>query len=128
MSQFESSSSQWPPSRHRSGDAGPQHDRAQGAARAASSPGAAEAHGRVLVAARDLAVGTRLTDGDMMWQAWPADSLNASFITDAARRREPPRAARRRRGARLITEGGPAMQPCTDCGQGRLVRASRSSR
>ncbi len=36
----------------------------------------------VLVAKRDLAIGTRLASGDLVWQAWPADALNAAFITD----------------------------------------------
>lgn len=39
---------------------------------------------RVLVAKRDLPVGTRLTPADMGWQSWPADSLNAAFITDGS--------------------------------------------
>jgi pilus assembly protein CpaB len=37
---------------------------------------------QVLVAHRDLAVGTALASGDLAWQAWPADALNPSFITD----------------------------------------------
>jgi pilus assembly protein CpaB len=37
---------------------------------------------QVLVAKRDLPVGTRLAAGDIGWQAWPADSLNVAFITD----------------------------------------------
>ena len=37
---------------------------------------------QVLVAKRDLPVGTRLAAGDLAWQAWPADALNSSFITD----------------------------------------------
>jgi pilus assembly protein CpaB len=39
---------------------------------------------RVLVAKRDLPVGTRLTASDMGWQSWPADSLNPAFITDGS--------------------------------------------
>jgi pilus assembly protein CpaB len=39
---------------------------------------------QVLVARRDLAVGTRIHAGDVGWQPWPIDSLNASFITDGS--------------------------------------------
>lgn len=39
---------------------------------------------RVLVAKRDLPVGTRLTASDMGWQSWPAASLNPAFITDGS--------------------------------------------
>ncbi|HEY2658559.1 MAG TPA: Flp pilus assembly protein CpaB [Caulobacteraceae bacterium] len=37
---------------------------------------------QVLVAKRDLPVGTRLAAADIGWQSWPADGLNAAFITD----------------------------------------------
>lgn len=37
---------------------------------------------RVLVAKRDLPIGTRLAPADLGWQPWPADNLNATFITD----------------------------------------------
>jgi len=37
---------------------------------------------QVLVAHRDLPVGTTLASGDLVWQAWPVDALNPSFITD----------------------------------------------
>jgi pilus assembly protein CpaB len=36
---------------------------------------------QVLVAKRDLAIGARLTQADIDWQAWPSDSVNAAFIT-----------------------------------------------
>lgn len=39
---------------------------------------------RVLVAKRDLAIGTRLAAADMGWQDWPADALNAAFVTDGS--------------------------------------------
>jgi pilus assembly protein CpaB len=38
----------------------------------------------VLVAHRDLPVGTRLAAGDLAWQPWPADGVNPSFITNGA--------------------------------------------
>ena len=37
---------------------------------------------RVLVAARDLPAGTRLTDADLNWQDWPVNTLNAAYIVD----------------------------------------------
>jgi len=37
---------------------------------------------QVLVASRDLPVGTALASGDLAWQAWPIDAVNPSFITD----------------------------------------------
>ncbi|MDP3855660.1 Flp pilus assembly protein CpaB [Phenylobacterium sp.] len=39
---------------------------------------------QVLVAKRDLPIGVRLAPGDMTWQAWPTESLNAAFVTDGA--------------------------------------------
>jgi len=36
----------------------------------------------VLVAHRDLPTGTRIGAGDVVWQPWPANALNPSFITD----------------------------------------------
>lgn len=39
---------------------------------------------RVLVAKRDLPVGTRLAASDMGWQDWPADALNPAYVTDGA--------------------------------------------
>ena len=51
-------------------------------------PGAPAAQGKpmtqVLVAKRDLPVGTRLVAADVGWQAWPSDSINAAFITNGA--------------------------------------------
>jgi pilus assembly protein CpaB len=74
---------------------------------------------RVLVAARDLAVATRLTQQDMAWQPWPADSLNPSFITDGS-----PVTPATTGGAKaangivtgakdMISGGGPQMQALT---------------
>ena len=39
---------------------------------------------QVLVAKRDLPIGTRLVAGDMGWQQWPAEGMNPSFITDGS--------------------------------------------
>jgi pilus assembly protein CpaB len=37
---------------------------------------------RVLVAARDLPAGTRLTEADLNWQDWPVNTLNPAYIVD----------------------------------------------
>ena len=37
---------------------------------------------QVLVARRDLPVGTRLAAGDLGWQSWPAEGVNPVYITD----------------------------------------------
>jgi pilus assembly protein CpaB len=39
---------------------------------------------QVLVAKRDLAIGDRLAAGDVAWQPWPSDTVNAAFITNGA--------------------------------------------
>lgn len=49
---------------------------------------------RVLVAKRDLPIGTRLVDKDMGWQDWPADNLNPAFVTDGAAPATPPAEAK----------------------------------
>jgi pilus assembly protein CpaB len=45
---------------------------------------------QVLVAKRDLPVGTRITAADVGWQPWPLDALNPSFITDGSAPAAPP--------------------------------------
>lgn len=37
---------------------------------------------QVLVAQRDLAIGERLAQGDIVWQPWPVSAVNANYITD----------------------------------------------
>lgn len=39
---------------------------------------------QVLVAKRNLPVGTRLVQEDLGWQPWPMDALNSTFITDGS--------------------------------------------
>ena len=39
---------------------------------------------KVLVAARDLEPGQRLTDADLDWKDWPVDEVNPAFITDGS--------------------------------------------
>lgn len=53
------------------------------AAAAAAAP-AAKPTVRVLVAKRDLPIGTRLTSADLGWQDWPAEGLSPTFTTDGA--------------------------------------------
>jgi pilus assembly protein CpaB len=51
---------------------------------AAAAPVVERPMTEVLVAKRDLPAGTVLTEEDMAWQAWPKDSVNESFITQAS--------------------------------------------
>ena len=51
---------------------------------AAAPAAAARPMAKVLVAARDLAPGKRLTDADLTWKAWPVDEVNPAFITDGS--------------------------------------------
>lgn len=39
---------------------------------------------KVLVAAKDLKPGQRLTDADLAWKDWPVDEVNPAFITDGS--------------------------------------------
>jgi len=39
---------------------------------------------RVLVAKRDLPIGTRIAEADVSWQEWPAEAVNSAFITDGS--------------------------------------------
>ena len=45
---------------------------------------------RVMVAKHDLPVGTRLGPNDLAWQDWPANAINAAFITDGQGARTQP--------------------------------------
>lgn len=49
---------------------------------------------QVLVAKHDLAIGDRLTAGDVDWQPWPSDTVNAAFITNGAADPVPAKAAK----------------------------------
>ena len=39
---------------------------------------------KVLVAAKDLQPGQRLTESDLAWKDWPVDEVNPAFITDGS--------------------------------------------
>lgn len=54
------------------------------AARAAPVAAPGKPMTQVLVAKRDLPIGTRLVAADVTWQAWPSDSISAAFITNGA--------------------------------------------
>jgi pilus assembly protein CpaB len=83
---------------------------------AAVAAGPAKPMARVLTAARDLPVGTRLSAQDMTWQAWPIENLNAAYVTDGAPAAPKPSgaagtAATATTAAKdLITGGGEALQ------------------
>ena len=48
---------------------------------------------QVLVARRDLPIGTALVAGDLTWQPWPIDAVNPSFITDGRAAQVAPKGA-----------------------------------
>jgi len=51
---------------------------------ATAAPAETRPMAKVLVAARDLQPGQRLTDGDMAWKDWPVDAVSSAFITDGS--------------------------------------------
>lgn len=56
----------------------------QPAAVATAAPVETRPMAKVLVAAKDLQPGQRLTDADMTWKEWPVDEVNPVFITDGS--------------------------------------------
>jgi pilus assembly protein CpaB len=56
----------------------------QPAAVAAAEPAETRPMAKVLVAAKDLQPGQRLTEADMEWKDWPVDEVNPVFITDGS--------------------------------------------
>ena len=70
---------------------------------------------RVLVAKADLHVGDRLSADNMAWQAWPAATMNASYITDGVVSAAAPNAAAQavRTATRTVSDmtsgGGPKL-------------------
>ena len=54
------------------------------AAQAATSKTVEKPMTQVLVAKRDLPIGTRLVAADVTWVAWPSDAINGAFITNGA--------------------------------------------
>ncbi|GAA0629856.1 Flp pilus assembly protein CpaB [Brevundimonas kwangchunensis] len=51
---------------------------------ATAAPVEAEPMAKVLVAAKDLQPGQRLTEADLEWKDWPVDEVNPAFITDGS--------------------------------------------
>jgi pilus assembly protein CpaB len=51
---------------------------------ATAAPVPARPMAKVLVAAKDLQPGQRLTEADLAWKDWPVDEVNPAFITDGA--------------------------------------------
>lgn len=49
---------------------------------AAAAPVETRPMAKVLVAAKDLQPGQRLSEADLEWKDWPADEVNPAFITD----------------------------------------------
>lgn len=53
-------------------------------AAAAAAPAETRPMAQVLVAARDLQPGQRLTEADLSWKEWPVAEVNPAFITDGS--------------------------------------------
>ena len=51
---------------------------------ATAAPAETRPMAQVLVAAKDLAPGQRLTDADLAWKEWAIDEVNPAFITDGS--------------------------------------------
>ncbi|WP_420472197.1 MULTISPECIES: Flp pilus assembly protein CpaB [unclassified Brevundimonas] len=51
---------------------------------ATAAPAETRPMAKVLVAAKDLQPGQRLSEGDMEWKDWPVDEVNPVFITDGS--------------------------------------------
>ncbi|KQY35567.1 Flp pilus assembly protein CpaB [Caulobacter sp. Root1455] len=62
---------------------------------------------QVLVAKRDLAIGDRLAAGDVAWQPWPSDAVNAAFITNGAAEPVPTKATAK--AAKAVGEAAGTM-------------------
>jgi len=50
----------------------------------AQAVAAAQPMAQVVVAKRDLTIGTQIKAGDVAWESWPAASINPAFITNGA--------------------------------------------
>jgi pilus assembly protein CpaB len=51
---------------------------------AAATAPAAKPMAKVLVAKRDLPIGTRIGESDVQWMPWPAEAVSPTFITDGS--------------------------------------------
>ena len=78
---------------------------------------------QVLVAKRDLAIGTRLTAADVEWRAWPSDAINAAFITNGAAAPTPTKAtAKAAKAVGDVAEGMIAGVTPDKAVEGAIVR------
>ena len=91
----------------------------------AAAPVAEHPTVQVVVAKRDLPVGTRITQADLGWQPWPAEAVNPTFITDGNAPAPPPTSPTAKLGATAaqaaqtaFNGGGGAMQAL----EGAIVR------
>lgn len=75
-------------------------------AAAASAPATPMA--KVLIAAKDLKPGQRLTEADMDWKDWPVDEVNPAFITDGSVPLPKPPTTEQ---AQAAAKGGDAAKP-----------------
>jgi pilus assembly protein CpaB len=78
---------------------------------------------QVLVAKTDLAIGHRIVEEDLAWQAWPVESVNANFITDGATPAPEPQGAEKavkkaEKAAQVIVSGDSPMRSL----EGAIVR------
>jgi pilus assembly protein CpaB len=76
---------------------------------------------QVLVAHKDLPVGTRIVAGDVVWQPWPADGVNPAFITDGQAAAPTPQGAvatMTQKATAVVSNGGPM-----EAVYGAIVRA-----
>ncbi len=76
---------------------------ATASATVAAPPPVAVAH--VLVAARPIKAGTHVTEDDLGWQDWPANTVNAAYITDKADPATTPAAGTEEAAAKIVKTG-----------------------
>lgn len=89
-----------------------------------AAPPPARPMARVLVAARDLTPGTRLTAEDLRWQEFPVEAVTAAFVTDGAVAGVQPAAAT---PAPEPARAGPGQPPAPAGGAAQGDLAQRAS-
>lgn len=79
---------------------------------------------QVLVAAKDLPLGSNLTTGDLKWQTWPGQAFNGAIIRQKDQRPEEALAGRL---TTRVSQGQPVLNSYTfKEGRGNIVAASMS--
>lgn len=76
---------------------------ATASATVAAPPPVAVAH--VLVAARAIKAGTHVSEDDLAWQDWPANTVNAAYITDKSGPSTAPAAGSEEAAAKIVKTG-----------------------